>query len=145
MKRLRCRGIAAIEAALVMLAATSLLVAFVHCGRLALECAAVDRAASAAARYLAALPLEILHDAAQRGMALAAARNLVDETLAAASVDVSELQVDFLCDPGACASLPPATTPAKVGVQVVVQFHDTLYPNAYPTQVSSYVEVNRDN
>lgn len=145
MKRLRCRGIAAIEAALVMFATTSLLLAFVHCGRLALDCAAVDRASSATARYLAALPLEILHDDAQRAIALATAQNMLDETLAAASVDVGGLRVDYICDPGACANLSPGSTPAKVGVQVVIQFHDNLYPNDYPTQVLSYAEVNRDN
>jgi hypothetical protein len=145
MRRLRCRGVAAIEAALVMFATTSLLVVFVHCGRLALDCAAVDRAASGAARYLASVPLEILHDGAQRGIVLAAAQNMVDETLSAAGVDVSGLQVDFLCDPGPCATLAPASTPARVGVQVVIQFQDSLYPDSGPTQVSSYAEVNRDN
>lgn len=145
MKRLRCKGIAAIEAALVMLATTSLLVIFVHCGRMALNCAALDRASSSAARYLASVPLEVLHDAAQRGQVLAAAQKIVDETLGAASVDVSELQVEYLCDPGYCSLLGPASTPARVGVQVMIQFHDPLYLDGQATQLSSYAEVGRDN
>ncbi len=144
MKRLRCRGIAAIEAALVMFATTSLLVSFVRCGRMALDCAAMDQAANCAARYLATVPLEVLHDATQRGYAIAAAQSMVNETLAAASVDVSGLQVDFMCNQGPCATLAPGSTPARVGVQVVIQFHDLL-AGGEPTQVNSYVEVARDN
>jgi|GEM_PF-1516331 len=145
MKRLHCKGIAAIEAALVMFATTSLLVIFVHCGRMALNCAALDRASSSAARYLSAVPLEVLHDAAQRGIALEAARKIVEETLGAASVDVSGLQVDFLCDPATCALLGPASTPSRVGVQVMIQFHDPIYLDGQATQLSSYAEVSRDN
>jgi len=145
MRRLHCKGIAAIEAALVMFATSSLLVIFVHCGRLALNCAALDRASNSAARYLAAVPLESLHDSAQRVVVLSAAQKIVDETLAAASVDVSELQVEYLCDPGYCSVLASASTPAKVGVQVLIKFHDPLYLDGQATQLSSYSEVSRDN
>ncbi len=144
MKRLRCQGIAAIEAALVMFATTSLLVVFVHCGRMALNCAALDRAASGAARYLAALPLEILHDPTQRGYALGAAQAMVDETLAAASVDTSDVHLDFTCDGGLCSSLGSSATPGRVGVQLTIQFHDDLYLAGQPTELSSYAEASRD-
>lgn len=145
MKRRNCRGIAAIETALVMFATTSLLVALVNCGRLAQHGAAVDSAASNSARYLATVPLAVLHESSQRDTALRLARKIVDDTLAAAGVDVSELQVFYSCDPTPCASLTAASVPGKVGVQVVVQFHDALFPNYPAVQLSSYAEVGRDD
>lgn len=145
MKRLRCRGIAAIEAALVMFATTSLLVVFVHCGRMALNCAAIDRAASSAARYIAAVPLEILHDPAQRANALGAAQAMVDEALAAAHVDMSGMHLDITCDGGLCSSLGQAATPGRVGVQLTIQFHDDFYLAGQATELSSYAEASRDN
>lgn len=145
MKRLRCRGIAAIEAALVMFATTSLLVVFVHCGRMVLNCAALDRAASGAARYLAGVSLEILHDPAQRAYALAAAQAMVEETLSAARVDAASLQADFICDGALCANLGPGAAPGRVSVHLAIQFHDDMYLDGWVTELSSYVEVGRDN
>ncbi|WP_028103197.1 TadE/TadG family type IV pilus assembly protein [Pseudoduganella violaceinigra] len=144
MKRRRCGGAAAIEAGLVMLATTSLLANLVYCGRLALNGAALDRAASNAARYLATVPVEVLHDSVPRSAALSAAQGIIDETLAAANVDVQELQVNFFCDPSPCATLPPGSTPTKAGVEVVVQFHDELFGTNFPLQLSAFVEVGRD-
>lgn len=145
MKRLRCRGVAAIEAALVLLATSVLLVNFIYCGRLAWTGAALDGAAAAAARYLSKVPIEVLHDSSQRGVALAVARAMVDDTLAAASVDVQELEVDLVCDPGPCASLSPAAVPAKVGVHVAGQFSDEQFGRYLSTRLAAFVEVGRDN
>ena len=145
MKRLRCRGVAAIEAALVMLAVSVLLVNLVYCGRLALHGAALDSAAASAARYLAKVPLEELHDSARRAVALAAARRMVDDTLAAAKVDVQELQVEFTCELGACASLSSLVAPSKVAVSVVAQFRDEQFGAYLPATLVAFVEVGREN
>lgn len=145
MKHQRSRGVALIEAALVMLALSSLLVGSLYYGRLAMSGAALDRAASNAARYLSTVAIENLHDSARRAVVLAAAQAMVDETFAAAGVAVQDLQVEFLCDPGACASLPPGSTPAKVGVLLTIQYQDSLFATNVPTQLSAYAEVGRDN
>jgi len=145
MKRRRCRGVAAIEAALVLFATSALLVNLLYCGRLALDGAALDRAASGAARYLSTVPLEDLHDSARRGAALAAAQAIAAETLAAAGIDVQQLQLEFLCDPGACATLPAGVTPSRVGVLANLSFYDEVFGGHAPTQLTAYAEVGRDN
>ncbi|MGW8389908.1 TadE/TadG family type IV pilus assembly protein [Pseudoduganella sp. HUAS MS19] len=145
MKRLRCRGVAAIEAALVMAVLAPLLVLALNIGRLAINGAAVDRAASNAARFLSTVPLEILRDASRRGVVLDSARSLVDQTLAAAAVDVQTLNVEFLCDPGNCSTLPANYTPTKIGVLVSVDNQAIVDLGTEPVLLSVYAEVGRDD
>ena len=68
MKRTRCRGVAAIEAALVLAGLAPLLAFALNLGRLAIDGAAADRAASNAARFLSTVPLESLHDSTRRAV-----------------------------------------------------------------------------
>ncbi|KQV58978.1 TadE/TadG family type IV pilus assembly protein [Duganella sp. Root336D2] len=143
MKRLRCRGVAAIEAALVMAALAPLLVLLLNTGRLAINGAAVDRAASNAARLLSTVPLEILRDGSRRGAALDSARYLIDETLAAAGVDVQTLHVEYMCDPGHCDELQATSTPSRIGVLVVVDNQPVVDFGAAPVTLSAYAEVGR--
>jgi len=145
MKRLRCRGVAAIEAALVMAGLAPLLVLALNMGRLAINGAAADRAASNAARFLSTVPLESLHDSSRRTAVLDSARNLVDQTLAAAKIDTQAWHVEFMCDFGHCDELLPANVPTKIGVlltvdsQAIVDFGDT------PVTLTVYAEVGRGN
>lgn len=143
MKRRRCRGVAAIEAALVMAGLAPLLVLLLNAGRLAINGAAVDRAASNAARLLSTVPLEILRDGSRRGAALDSARYLIDETLAAARVDVQTLHVEYTCDPGRCDDLQASSTPSKIGVLVSVDSQAIVDFGAPAVTLSAYAEVGR--
>lgn len=145
MKRLRCRGVAAIEAALVLFGASVLLVNLLYCGRLALAGAALDGATSSAARYLAAVPVEDLNDSARRSAALATAQAMIDETLAGAGVTAQDLQVQYLCGGGWCSMLAPGSVPNRVTVLATLDFQDEIFGSPGQTQLSSYVEVGRDN
>lgn len=131
MNRLRCRGAAAIEAAIMLTLLTPLLVASIYFGRLALAGAALEQAASNAARVLSTVPAESLHDTARTAAALAAARSVFDETLAAANVEPLDLVVWFSCDPGDCRTVPSGSVPAKVGVYAAFNFPNAdLFPNS---------------
>ena len=149
MKRLRWRGVAAIETALVMFALSVLLVHALRYGLQAEGGAALDRAASNAARYLATVPIQTLRSSARRAAVLATARGLIDETLAAANLDVSTLEVQFLCDPGLCDALTPSTVPAtvpsKVGVLASMQYRNDMFSSIEPVGLSVYAEVGRGN
>ncbi|SFF69656.1 hypothetical protein SAMN05518865_103244 [Duganella sp. CF458] len=145
MRRRRCRGVAAIEAALVMAGLAPLLVLALNMGRLAINGAAVDRAASNAARFLSTVPLEILRDGSRRTVALDSARALIDQTLAAAAVDVQTLRVEFLCDPGNCNALLLTDTPSKVGVLVSVDNQAIVDFGTVPVTLAVYAEVGRDD
>jgi hypothetical protein len=145
MRRLRCRGVAAIEAALVMAGLAPLLVLALNMGRLAINGAAVDRAASNAARFLSTVPLEVLRDGSRRTVALDSAHALIDQTLAAAEVDVQTLRVEFLCDPGNCNALLATDTPTKIGVLVSVDNQAIVDFGTVPVTLAVYAEVGRDD
>lgn len=149
MKRRRCRGVAAIEAALVLGALTVLLVNALRYGRLAESGAALDRGACNAARYLASQPMENLRDSGRRAAVLARARQMVDDALAAAKLQVTDLDVNFLCDPGPCTSLTqttaPPTAPGKVGVLATMQYQDGIFSSSVPVSLTVYAEVGRGN
>lgn len=82
------RGVALIELAAVLVVCTIMLGACLSYGRLALQGAALDRAAANAARYLATLPPEELRDSGRRAIALANAQAMVEQALAAAGLQV---------------------------------------------------------
>jgi Flp pilus assembly protein TadG len=145
MKRLRSRGVAAIEAAIVMAVLAPALVMALNLGRLALNGAALDRAASNAARYLATVPIESLRDSTRRAAALTSAQAMIDQTLAAAMIDVQSVHVEFTCDPGQCSGLQAASTPSKVGVLAVMEYRDVLDIGNLPLSLSVYAEVGRGN
>lgn len=145
MKRLRERGVAAIEAALVLFATTALLVNLLYCGRLAWHGAALDGAAYNAARYLASVPPEDLSDSSRRGAVLATAQAMVNETLAGAGVTGQDLQVQYLCGAGWCSVLAAGSVPTKVAVLATLEFRDEIFGSPGQTLLSSYVEVGRDN
>lgn len=145
MKHRRNRGVAAIEAALVLFGTSALLVIVLNCGRLALAGAALDRGASNAARYLAIIPVEDLQDSARRSVALAAAQSIVDEALAGASIDAQALRVEFTCDPGECSLLQSSDKPSRVGVLARLAFNSELIGSDVQTQLVAYAEVGRDN
>lgn len=145
MKRRRSRGVAAIEAALVMAGLTPLLVLALNMGRLAIDGAALDRAASNAARYLATVPLESLRDSSRRSVVLDSARYLIVQTLAASKVDVATLHVEFLCDPGSCELLQATSTPTKIGVLVSIDNLGIVDPGTAPLRLEVFAEVGRDD
>lgn len=145
MRRRRCQGIAAIEAALCMWLLAVLLVACLSMGRLALGGAALDRAASNAARYLATVPVDSLHDAARLAVAEAVARAMIEETLASAGIAAMAPQVRITCGAVYCVDLPPATTPTRIGVSATIQYQDDMFASNVPTQLSVQAEVGRGN
>ncbi|KQZ25949.1 pilus assembly protein [Duganella sp. Root1480D1] len=145
MRQLRCRGVAAIEAALVMAGLAPLLVLALNMGRLAINGAAVDRAASNAARFLSTVPLEVLRDSGRRSVVLNTARSLIDSTLAAAEVDVQTLRVEFICDIGSCSALLASDTPTKIGVLLSVDNDAIVDFGTDPVTLAAYAEVGRDD
>jgi Flp pilus assembly protein TadG len=145
MKRRRCQGIAAVEAALLLMLLALLMVKCLSLGRLALGGAALDRAASNAARYLATVPVESLHNAARLAVVEAVARNMIEETLANAGIDAEEPQVYVKCGGVYCADLPPATTPTRIGVVAIIQYQDLMFASNVPAQLSVEAEVGRGN
>lgn len=129
MRRQRCRGAAAIEAAIMLTLLVPLLVASIYFGRLALAGATLEQAASNAARYMSKVPSESLHDAARTAAALAAARTVFNETLVAANVEPLDLELWFSCDPGDCSTLGSSYVPSRVGVYGAFNFPNTdLFP-----------------
>jgi len=145
MKRLRCRGVAAIEAALVMAGLAPLLVLALNMGRLAINGAAADRAASNAARYLSTVPLESLHDSSRRATVLESARYLIDQTLAAANIEQAAWHVEFMCDLGHCDELLPGSIPGSVAVLLNVDSQPILDFGDPPVRLTVYAEVGRDD
>ncbi len=145
MRRQRCRGVAAIEAALVMAGLAPLLVLALNMGRLAMNGAAADRAASNAARYLSTVPLESLHDSSRRATVLESARTLIDETLAAANIDGQAWHVEFMCDIGHCDELLPSNIPSKVAVLLTVDSQPILDVGDLPVALTVQAEAGRDD
>ena len=145
LKRARCRGVAAIEAALVLAALAPLLALALNMGRLAIDGAAADRAASNAARFLSTIPIESLHDSARRTVALESARNMIGQTLTAARIDAQSWHVEIMCDIGHCDELLPTSTPTKIGVLVTVDSPAIVGSGADPVALSVYAEVGRGN
>ncbi len=145
MRRRRCRGVAAIEAALVMAGLAPLLVLALNMGRLAINGAATDRAASNAARYLSTVPLESLHDSSRRAVVLDSARSLIDETLAAASIDSQAWHVEFMCDSGHCDELLPVNIPTKVLVLLTVESQPIVDLGDIPVSLTVQAEAGRDD
>jgi hypothetical protein len=150
MTRRRSRGIAAIELACVLVLLVPLLVASLYLGRLALAGAALELAATNAARFMATVPNESLHDPARLAAAQAAARAVFDDTLTAAGVEPHGLYVWFSCDPGDCRLLPSGVTPTKVGVYSTFGFPnmDVFYNQPFSGQeytwLTGYAEVGRE-
>lgn len=150
MRTLHCRGAVALEAAVMMVLLVPLLVASLYFGRLALAGAALENAVSNAARYMATVPDENLHDPVRSAAALAAARRIFDDTLAAANVPARELTVSFMCDTDACSSLSANSTPARVGVNAGFKFPNTdlfpyyTYGNNETTWLEERAEVGRE-
>lgn len=145
MSRVRCRGVAAIEAALVLAGLAPLLVLALNMGRLAIDGAAADRAASNAARFLSTVPLESLHDGARRAVVLDSARHMVGQTLAAAGIDEQAWHIEFTCDIGHCDELLPSSTPSKIGVLLTVDSQAIVDAGADPVALAVFAEVGRGN
>lgn len=144
MRRLRCRGVAAIEAALVMVALAPVVALALYAGRLAVGGSALDRAASNAARYLATVPLESLRDGTRRAIALAVAQAMIEETLAAANVEGLQ-PVEFRCGSRSCSQLDVTEKPATVGVVATITYRDTLFGDHFPMTLTVHAEVGRGN
>lgn len=145
MRRASCRGVAAIEAALVLAGLAPLLAFALNIGRLAIDGAAADRAASNAARFLSTVPLESLHDSARRAVVLDSARSMVGQTLAAARIDAQAWHIEFMCDIGHCDELLPTSTPTKIGVLLTVDSQAIVGAGADPVALAVYAEVGRGN
>lgn len=145
MKRLRCRGVAAIEAALVMAGLAPLLALAINMGQLAIDGAAADRAASNAARYLSLVPLEALRDGSRLTMAQESARRLVDETLSASRINLQASHIEFMCGLGHCDEMQPGFIPTKIGVVLTVQSQSVFDMGDSPMNLTVYAEVGRDN
>lgn len=146
MKRRHSRGVALIELAAVLAACVILLGACLSYGRLALQGAVLDQATADAARYLATLPPEELRDSGRRAIALANAQAMVEQALAAAGVQVLELQLDYRCGPNTC-NLVTATNPlSSMTVIALLQYHDTwLGAGAGDLEVRAHAEAGRGN
>lgn len=145
MRRRRCRGIAAIELALVLLACSLLLMQCLYFGRLAMNGAVLNRAASDAARYLALVPVEILRDGARRAQVLANAQAMLEAALADAGVPVQDLQVDFACGVTSCNVVTAANPLASMRVTAMLRYRDEWFGAADEVDLLAYAEAGRDN
>ncbi|WP_426167397.1 hypothetical protein [Pseudoduganella sp. R-34] len=145
MKRLRCRGVAAIEAALVMAGLAPLLALALNMGHLAIDGAAADRAASNAARFLSQVPLESLRDSSRRTVVLDSAQQMIGQTLSAANIGPQAWHVEFMCDIGHCDQLLPGMVPSKIGVMLTVESQAVVELGHPAVNLVVYAEAGRDN
>jgi len=148
MKRLRCRGMALVEAALTLPVCLAVLAFTLSFGRQTWYTAVLDKATADAARYVASVPLESLQDGSRRSAVLSAAEAMLAEALASAGIPATLLNVEIGCANMDCAAMPASEAPQWVVVRVQVYFTDSiLYRLTEREQVmlSSVARVGRDN
>ncbi|MCE3264181.1 MAG: hypothetical protein K0R43_3260 [Pseudoduganella sp.] len=145
MRRRHCRGVAAIELAMVLLVCALLLTQCLYYGRLAMSGAVLDRATSDVARYLALVPVESLRDGTQRALVLGNAQVMLEQALADAGVQVLDLQVDFGCGLTGCSVVSPANPLASMSVTAMLRYRDEWFGAAGDVDLLAYAEAGRDN
>ncbi|MYN04099.1 hypothetical protein GTP41_18565 [Pseudoduganella sp. DS3] len=145
MKRRRCRGVALIELVAVLAVCVPLLLGILYYGRMAMDGALLDRAASDAARYLATLPPEELRDSARRAVVLANAQSMLEQALQASGLALQDLQVDYRCGLNSCSMVTPSNPLASITVIAVLQYRATLFGMPQVVELRAQAEAGRDN
>lgn len=143
MRRLRCRGVASIEFALVLFAGALMLQGCLFYGRALMYTLALDRTVHDMARYLTQQPDENLLNAARRTALLNKARAMLQESLLQSGLQLETMYVEMRCGGYNCdwSGIPLD----QMSVYVQLTYHVSPGGPYYDTNLQAYEVISRDN
>lgn len=142
MRRLRCRGVASIEFALVLFAGALMLQGCLFYGRALMYTLALDRSVHDMARYLTQQPEETLRNGTRRAVVLNKARAMLQESLQQSGLQLETLYVEMRCGGFDCDR--PGIPLDHMSVYAHLTYHATSNPD-FDTNLSAYEVISRDN
>ncbi|WP_342118947.1 TadE family protein [Pseudoduganella sp. OTU4001] len=145
MRRRYCKGVAALEFALVLLAFTAIMLGFLSIGRMMMVGMALDRATTDAARYMATVPVEDLRDSTRRAALLANTRSVLEQGLAASGIQASDLTVGYVCGNTDCNTLSQSNPLESIIVTATVNYSDGWFGIGERTELTTTAGAGRDN